>query len=268
VKTETRSFYETAVETTIARIADMLDEAIDLHALAKAAALSPFHFHRIFRGMVGETPLEMHRRLRLERAAVQLAETEAPVTTIAFDAGWETHEAFTRTFKQAYGESPSAYRATAAAARTACEKPPQIELASAAGIHFRNRTLRFIQGGTMNVTIEDRPALRVATVPHTGPYDRISEAFARLGELAGRSGLFTGAPEMLAIYYDDPDATPASELHSDAGLTIGSDVAVPGGLVEKRLPGGRYAKLTHIGFPRAVIALARAGATRSIATRR
>jgi len=101
VKTETRSFYETAVETTIARIASTLDEAIDLHALAKAAALSPFHFHRIFRGMVGETPLEMHRRLRLERAAVQLAETEAPVTTIAFDAGWETHEAFTRAFKQA-----------------------------------------------------------------------------------------------------------------------------------------------------------------------
>jgi AraC family transcriptional regulator len=247
VKTETRTFYETAVETTIARIAGMLDDALDLHALAKAAGLSPFHFHRIFRGMVGETPLEMHRRLRLERAAVQLAETETAVTSIAFDAGWETHEAFTRAFKQAYGDSPSAYRATAAAARAACERPPQIELASAAGIHFRSRTLRFVQGGTMNVIIEDRPELRVATVAHTGPYDKISEAFARLGQLAGPGGLFAGTPEMLAIYYDDPETTPASELHSDAGLTVATGAALPGGLVEKRLPGGRYAKLTHVG---------------------
>src|SRR5882724_6391911 len=66
VKTETQSFYATAVERTVGRITETLDQAIDLAALARAAALSPFHFHRVFRGMVGETPLEMHRRLRLE----------------------------------------------------------------------------------------------------------------------------------------------------------------------------------------------------------
>jgi len=72
VKTETRSFYEAAVERTVRRISRMLDEALNLDSLAREAALSPFHFHRIFRGMLGETPLEMHRRLRLERAASQL----------------------------------------------------------------------------------------------------------------------------------------------------------------------------------------------------
>ncbi len=69
MKTDTRTFYEAAVERAALRITGGLDEALDLEALAKEAALSPFHFHRIFKGMLGETPLEMHRRLRLERAA-------------------------------------------------------------------------------------------------------------------------------------------------------------------------------------------------------
>lgn len=69
MKSETRSFYHQAVRRTVERIIAGLDEALDLELLARAAALSPFHFHRVFRGMIGETPLELHRRLRLERAA-------------------------------------------------------------------------------------------------------------------------------------------------------------------------------------------------------
>ena len=53
MKTETRTFYATAVERAVARIAAALDEALELEALARLAALSPFHFHRVFRGMLG-----------------------------------------------------------------------------------------------------------------------------------------------------------------------------------------------------------------------
>lgn len=100
----------------------------------------------------------------------------------------------------------------------------------------------------MNVTVETMPALRVATVPHVGPYPRISEAFAKLGALAGPAGLL-GNPEsaMIAIYYDDPETTPVDQLTSDAGLTVVDGKALPAGLAEKRLPEGRYAKTTHVG---------------------
>ena len=64
-----------------------LDAALDLQALARGAALSPFHFHRIFRGMVGETPVELHRRLRMERAACRLLQEETEVTAVAFSSG-------------------------------------------------------------------------------------------------------------------------------------------------------------------------------------
>lgn len=79
------------MQTALARVVASLDEALDLGRLAREAALSPFHFHRIFRGMVGETPLELQRRLRLERAAFQLFAPGTSVTSIAFDAGYESH---------------------------------------------------------------------------------------------------------------------------------------------------------------------------------
>jgi AraC family transcriptional regulator len=60
--------------------------------------------------MVGETPVELLRRLRLERAAWQLGHTDRAVTEIAFDAGYETHEAFTRAFRANYNASPSGFR--------------------------------------------------------------------------------------------------------------------------------------------------------------
>ena len=87
MKPDTRSFYEQAVQRAIDHIARSLDEALDLETLARGACLSPFHFHRVFRGMVGETPLEFIRRLRMERAARQLAASPSAVTEIAFDAG-------------------------------------------------------------------------------------------------------------------------------------------------------------------------------------
>jgi AraC family transcriptional regulator len=252
VKSETRSFYESAVERTAAHIVANLDEALDLAAMARAAALSPFHFHRVFRGMLGETPLEMHRRLRLERAATQLLSSQTPITTIAFDAGYETHEAFTRVFHEAYGASPSAFRRSAVDPGPGCARPRQVELAAPSSIHF-DRTIhhpiQFLGGDiAMDVTIENMPELRVATVHHVGPYPRISEAFQRLGAIAGPGGLLR-FPEtaMLAIYHDDPETTPVEQLQSDAGVTVPSGVPLPEGLAELRLPGGRYAKMTHVG---------------------
>jgi AraC family transcriptional regulator len=248
VKPDTRSFYEAAVERAIARIARALDEALDLEVIAREAALSPFHFHRIFRGMVGETPVEMHRRLRLERAARQLVASDTAVVSIAFDAGYETHEAFTRAFRRAYGASPTGLREQAETSI----RPLQLSLAARSGIHFPPASplvATFVTGeATMNVTIETRPALRVATVRHVGPYQRISEAFARLGELAGAARLLPPPrPAMIAIYHDDPDSTPPEQLRSDAGLIVPEDAALPPGLVEHRLPAGRWARTTHEG---------------------
>lgn len=252
MKTDTRSFYEQAVRAAVERIVATLDAALDLNELARAAALSPYHFHRTFRGMLGETPLELHRRLRLERAAWRLLHHDASVTEIAFTAGYETHESFTRAFRAYYQCSPSACRQSARDEQSGCRIFP-IQLTAPSGIHFdplgfAQLTLHLASGETiMDVTIEDRPALRVATVPHVGPYNRISEAFARLGAIAGPAGLFGPHAAMLAIYHDDPDTTPATELRSEAALVVSADAKLPTGVVERHLSAGPYAHATHVG---------------------
>lgn len=251
VKNETRSFYEQVVQRAVERIYDELDDALDLAALARTAALSPLHFHRIFRGMIGETPLELHRRLRMERAAHRLANGDAPITRIAFEAGYETHESFTRAFGEHYAMAPSAFRQRASEARAACAGPLELELATRSGLHFPrgDSPLRFSKGNiVMHVEMKDLPELRVAAVRHIGPYNRISEAFQRLGEIAGRAGLIRHpGTEMLALYHDDPDATPADQLRSDAALTVPNDAVLPSGVTEIRIAAGRYACMVHVG---------------------
>lgn len=255
MKPETRTFYEAAVLRAVARVARSLDEALDLEALAREAALSPFHFHRVFRGLVGETPLELHRRLRLERAAERLCRTAAGVTEIAFGAGYQTHEAFTRAFRQCYGTSPSAFRQRAAEMRSACHGGPPTELAARCRVHVREGrvdllALTFVTPGetVMDVVIETHPARRLATVRHTGPYNEIARAFHRLGELAQAGGLYAHAePAMLALYHDDPESTPPEALRSDAALIVREQAPLPEGITEARLPAGRYAKATHRG---------------------
>ncbi len=253
MKPETRSFYELAVRRTVQCILQSLDEALDLESLARSAALSPFHFHRVFRGMVGETPLELHRRLRLERAAYRLREADAPVTTVAIEAGYDTHEAFTRAFRARFCCSPSEFRRSREGGAEGCARPFQIEITARSGIHFRPGLtqppeIHFIQGGkTMNVEIQNLEELRVAAVRHHGPYHRISEAFARLGAAVGPAGLIGPGCKMIGIYHDDPESTPEAELRSDAALSIPEDAKLPDGLTEMRIPGGRYARTIHVG---------------------
>ncbi len=247
MKASTQSFYETAVERCIRAIAGDLDAAVDLHELAATAATSPFHFHRIFRGMVGETPLGLSRRLRLERAAHRLLTTDASVVSIAFASGFESHESFTRAFRDAFALSPSAYR------RSGIDR---VRIAAPCGVHFHpDGATPFtpITGGPpMDVHIVERPERRVAAVLHVGPYDRIGEAFERLGQVGGPAGLFAGTaaddpPEMVAVYDDDPESTPAAELRSHAGVTVAEEVELPAGLETLRLPRGSYARATHVG---------------------
>lgn len=244
MKPDTRSFYARAVQSAIEHVARHLDDALELEALARLACLSPFHFHRVFRGMVGETPLELTRRLRLERAAWRLRDKARAVTEIAFDAGYETHEAFTRAFRSSYSTSPSGFR---------LRKYPRIEIAAPCGVHYsadgvvRQFIARDSGGLTMEVDIKNMPELRVGTVRHVGPYNQIPKAFEQLGAVAGPSGLLQKAKGMIAIYHDDPETTPQDQLRSDAALVVPEDVKLPDGLIEQHIAAGRYAHTVHIG---------------------
>ncbi len=100
---------------TFARFVDVLAVSLDDHdasaeALASRLHLSRFHCDRLVAAAAGEPPATLRRRVLLERAAYRLITTDDDVLRVAIDAGYASHEAFTRAFGRAFGRAPSLWR--------------------------------------------------------------------------------------------------------------------------------------------------------------
>jgi AraC family transcriptional regulator len=244
MRTVTLQDYKRRMLRVLVHIQEHLDEALALEDLAAVACFSPYHFHRVFTGMVGETLQEHIRRLRLERAASQLKLSAKPVTHIAFDAGYESHEAFTRSFHALFGCSPSAFRC-------AKRKPPlpaapsEVHYAPAtpAG-HFKTTPPR---NKAMNVKIKPMPALRVAFMRHVGPYNKVGETWDKLLPVLGKDGRLAGDCMMIGICHDDPEVTAPEKIRYDACVTVDETFTPEGDVGVQVLAAGDYAMTTHFG---------------------
>jgi AraC family transcriptional regulator len=210
--------YAGRLERALAYLADNLDREVALDRLAAVACFSPFHFHRIYHALLGETVAESVRRMRLHRAALELIERTTPVARIARRAGYGSQAAFTRAFRSAYGAPPAAYRA---ASSGAFERP--------------------------SVAIRSSVAMALVALRHEGDYERIGAAFERLNALAVGRGWVGPTTRFFGVYYQDPAATPRSALLSDACLTAPAGFAGGDGLQPLEIAGGRHAALLHVG---------------------
>jgi AraC family transcriptional regulator len=219
-------------ETRLLRVLDYIHDNpagdLSLDALAEVAALSRFHFHRVFHAMTGETAAQTVRRLRLYRAALQLLQGNTPPAQIAANLGYANPTSFARAFTEAHGLSPTAFRA-----RGELRPPPP----------------QFHKGQTMTYPVEIRqePARRLAALPHKGPYTEINRAFEKLGATIGARGLSGHCGQMIGVYYDDPAATAAADLRSHAGLEFDAKAEIAAPLEEVSLPAGRHAILRYTG---------------------
>lgn len=98
------------VQPTLAFAARRADRESPLRALAARAGVSPFHLHRLFVGVTGETPKQYTMRLRVCRGAALLLTSRRTVLDIALACGFDSHEVFTRAFRRHFRRSPRAYR--------------------------------------------------------------------------------------------------------------------------------------------------------------
>jgi AraC family transcriptional regulator len=102
-------YYERIDEVKL-YIREHLDESLSQEVLAAVAGFSVSHFHRIFTACAGENVASYVRRVRLQRAGRKLRMGAVDIAEVALAAGYDTHAAFSKAFKQHFGLSPSEFR--------------------------------------------------------------------------------------------------------------------------------------------------------------
>jgi AraC family transcriptional regulator len=108
--THTAQEYANCIEDVKRYIRDHIHEPLDRGTLAAVAGFSIPHFHRVFTAHVGESAISYVRRLRMERAGRKLRMGAVDITEVALAAGYDSHAAFGKAFKQQFGLSPSEFR--------------------------------------------------------------------------------------------------------------------------------------------------------------
>ena len=245
--------YQGRVNRVIDHISAHLDEPLALEELARIAAFSPFHFHRIFSAFVGETIGAFVKRLRLERAASRLVANPAlSVTAVALDLGYSSPAAFARAFKERFGVSATEWRELRSKEREALRNPGKADrkpgnAADSDAEHPRSqmdwRTL------TMEITIRQLPARRLAYARALGPYgESAGPAWATLCRWAGPRGLLGPHAPMIGLSHDDPSVTAPEKLRYDAGVVVPDTVLPEGDIGVQVLPAGAYA-VAHFQGP-------------------
>jgi len=227
MKPSERSYHERILRVQL-HIQSHLSDDLALDRLARIACFSPYHFHRIFRGILGEGVHEYVRRLRLESAAQTLKNTGRVVLEVAFNAGYESHEAFTRAFRQMFGVTPTQFRAGQSL------QPRQAE-------QKMTTTIK-----PSEVRIERHPSRRVLFLRHIGPYQSVGPTFQKFMAHVFQNGLFRPDAEILGICHDDPDVTPPDKIRYDCGMTVGDKSAI-GEFGIQTIDGGEFAVTTHRG---------------------
>lgn len=209
-----------------------LDEDLTLERLAEVAGYSPYHFHRIFRGQVGERTDDYVRRLRMEQAAHSLRYRQRSVLDVALDSGYGSHETFTRAFARTYGVTPSEYQSL--------DRPPSAH---------KEHLMSAVSDTKQDVRIERLPARRIACIRVVGPYcpDTLGPAFGRIAEWAGRNNVWGPTTQCIGVYYDDPEVTAPGKQRADVAVTISEHIHPTGDVQVQTLAGGTHAVLTHKG---------------------
>ena len=230
MRTVTYNDYTQRINKVVAYINNHLDESLDLKTLSEVAALSEFHFHRVFKALKGETIGAHITRLRLEATARLLRYTPLPIEEIAFNIGNETPASLSKAFKNQYGITPSEYRTN---------KDIYIMKKEIINPHLALKAPKIMD-------LEPKNLIYVAL---TGEYGTLNygKAYEQLWAVVKSQKLFTKGIESIGVFYDDPKITETSLHRSEICLSIHKPACPEGEVSCKSLAGGKYAVFFYEG---------------------
>lgn len=217
MKSKTEHDYRRRIARVIGTIVADPGAPHSVESLAAAAHFSPFHFHRLYRALTGESVAITVRRMRLAQAAHRLSNSSASVTDTAFEAGYDSPQSFARAFRDLTGLSPTGFQEQQQA----------------------------LTGKLPPVTIIERAAATVFALRHEGPSATIPHCYKRLRQWALDRGVAWGDVTPLGIGYGDPEQDEGFEYF--AGLILPEEMVETDGLERRELDGGLYVAHRLIG---------------------
>ncbi|MFM5751224.1 GyrI-like domain-containing protein [Aeromonas veronii] len=222
-------------------ISHHLDDNPGLDEVAAAAAISTFHFHRIFKTMVGETIAGFTRRLRMERAARRLlASPQSDITTLALAAGFSSSQNFAKAFRLHFAMSPSEYRQQLGGnwKSKIGNDPLPFDTYDGLVMHPVTEHPGLLQGSS----VRQMPARRVAYMRRLGLYGKetCEQAHRDLLALFASDEAMTPAGT-LSLYWDIPDITDETRCRTDVCIELGPEIPAGRQLTTQIIAAGPYA---------------------------
>lgn len=220
MKEITQDEYFQSIYKVIYYIEQNYNDDLKLEELSKVAGFSKYHFHRIFRAILGENLSDYVRRVRLSSTTMKF-KTNLNITQIAQSSGYETNASFSKAFKKHFGTTPKEF------AKNAKKK----------------------KGNTMvEPKIVEIEPIEVLYVRKTGGYmHSADEAWKTMVAFVNENELRTKAVARYGIAHDNPSVIEEHNLRYDACLELSDSVNPKGEVAKKQISGGKYALFMHKG---------------------
>ncbi len=249
---KTQAEYIRRINKTIEYISQNIDKNICLEDAAKISHFSPFHFHRIFHSIVGDTLNEYISRKKMEKAAnILVCKPELNITEVAEMGGFSSSANFSKAFKLYFGISPSQIRNPKADNNSKIGK-----IYSKYGKEFNASNLysQFVTNSAvfdsdkleellMNVKVEDieEKLISFLTAPKGYDLDSIFETWDTMIKWAKSKGINDQENKRFAICHDNPMITPSDKCRYDASIEVNSEVNITSPFSKSIIPSGKYA---------------------------
>ncbi len=233
MRSETNNSYLEAINRAIEFIESNLSTSISLEDIAAYSFLSKYHFHRVFKAIVGHTTKEYLTRLRLEKAALLLKNSDKTIQEVAYYCGYKSPETFSRAFTHFFSTTPSLFR-----------KQSKQALQNKMTLH-EETSIKPIQ--LSDPTIVEMKDLNLAYIRHVGSYEKVGRSFQKLIFWAGRNLVLSWKPTTLGIVHDDPSLTEESNIRFDACILVTKEIQAKGEVAHKKVNGGKFAVFRYTG---------------------
>lgn len=237
-KSRSENEYKKRIDHVLDYIQEHLFEPINLEKIATEAYFSPFHFHRIFTSITGETPNDYVVRLRLEKAANMLfVRRNTTITDIAYTCGFSSPAVFSRSFKKHFGISASSFAARHIGDYHALNRPQNKEVSVKKEFDLSQ------------IKIKKLPAFNFIYTRCNNGYGKGNlKAWEKIIKFALYNDLITPDTKYVGIPFDNPGITPENKCRYYACLTVPDDYIYEGNEFSTlKINEGKYAVYHFIG---------------------